>query len=166
MDRTNKILIYGVGNEILTDDGIGPKIVKHLSSELDSNMFSFETSFLGGFELLEYIQSYKTVIFIDAIRTKDGIPGDVYYLQTDDFKETLHLSNIHDVSFLTALQFGEKVGLNIPNEIHIIAIEIVEDLVFSNEFSPKVKEKYPEIFTQIREFIFQLTSKNEINKII
>lgn len=157
MNKQNKILIFGVGNEILTDDGIGPKLVHQLSRELSHDFFAFETSFLGGFELLEYIQSYKQVIFIDAIRTKSGQAGNVYYLKTHDFKETLHLSNIHDVSFLTALQFGEKVGLKIPNDIHIIAVEIIEDLVFSDEFSPPIKKAYPKIYKEILEFINSIT---------
>jgi len=154
--RKKKILVFGVGNEILTDDGIGPKLVKRMQKEFCSELIDFDTAFLGGMDLLEYIQGYESVIFIDAIRTRNGIPGDVYFLKSSDFQETLHLSNIHDISFLTALKFGKKLGLKIPEEVHIIAVEIVEDLIFSNELSPKLEKRYNEIYKIVSTFIFKI----------
>ena len=84
----NRILIHGIGNEILTDDGIGPKLVKRLKGNLSRTDIDFETAFLGGLELLEYFQGYYTVIFIDAIRTKGGIPGTVYQLSPENKKSS------------------------------------------------------------------------------
>ena len=146
----NSILVHGVGNEILTDDGIGPKLVKRLKGNLSFQEIDFETAFLGGLEVLEYIQGYHQVIFIDAIRTKDGIPGTVYQLSPEDFDNTLHLSSIHDVSFLTAVSLGEKLGLEMPRRIDIIAIEIVEDRIFDDHFTPQIEEKYEEIYREVK----------------
>jgi hydrogenase maturation protease len=154
----NKILIQGIGNEILTDDGIGPKLVKRLKDDFSENGIDFETAFVGGLEVLEYIQGYQTVIFIDAIRTKDGIPGTVYRLLPEDFNSTIHLSSIHDVSFLTALGVGEKLGMDMPDIIHIIAIEIVEDRIFDDNFTQEIQEKYEGIYLQTRELIKEILS--------
>ncbi len=151
----NKVLIHGIGNEILTDDGIGPKLVKRLKNNITENNVDFETAFLGGLEVLEYIQGYQTVIFIDAIRTKDGIPGTVYQLSPENFNSTIHLSSVHDVSFLTAVDLGKKIGLDMPEFIHIIAIEIVEDRVFDNSFTPLIQAKYDEIYGKVK----QITEK-------
>lgn len=147
----NKILIHGIGNEILTDDGIGPKLVKRLKGNLSRQDIDFETAFLGGLEVLEYIQGYQTVIFIDAIRTKGGVPGTVYRLSPEDFNKTIHLSSVHDVSFITAVDLGKKLGLDMPQHIHIIAVEIVEDRIFDDNFTPKIQVKYEEIFKEVRE---------------
>ena len=149
----NKILIQGIGNEILTDDGIGPKLVKRLKGNLFRKDIDFETAFIGGLELLEYIQGYHTVIFIDAIKTKDGIPGTVYKLSPENFNTTIHLSSIHDASFLTSVELGKKLGLNMPAFIHIIAVEIVEDRIFDDKFSVKILEKYEEIYMEVKEII-------------
>jgi hydrogenase maturation protease len=150
MDK-NKILIHGIGNEILTDDGIGPKLVKRLKGNLSRTDIDFETAFLGGLEVLEYIQGYETVIFIDAIRTRGGVPGTVYRLSPEDFNSTIHLSSVHDVSFLTAVGLGNKLGMDMPQHIHIIAIEILEDRVFDDNFTPQIRERYEIIYKEVKE---------------
>jgi len=152
----SKTLIYGIGNEILTDDGIGPKLVKELQKSNPTQDIDFETAFIGGLDILEYIQGYETVIFIDAIKTLNGVPGTVYYLTPEDFRETLHLSSVHDVSFLNAIKLGNTLGYVMPSGIHIVAIEIIEDRVFDDHFSPEIERKYPEILLEVRDFVEKL----------
>jgi len=151
-----KILVLGIGNDILTDDGIGPKIVNDLKTLERSPELIFETTTLGGLEILEIIKDYKKVIIIDAIRTIDGKPGEIFFFTPDDFKETLHLSNLHDINFLTALELGKKLGIPLPEEIHIIAIEIVEDQVFGTSFTPAIEEKYHIIMQSVKKQIGEL----------
>ena len=146
-------MVLGIGNDILTDDGIGPKLVSDLKNKYFLQEIVFQNVFLGGLEILELIQGYNTVIFIDAIITKDGIPGSIYQFTPDDFRETLHLSNLHDANFLVALDFGRKMGYNLPDKIQIIAIEIIEDRIFSDRFSPKIEEKYIEIFLTVEKMV-------------
>lgn len=148
-----KSLILGIGNDILTDDGIGPKLVNELKSRKSLTDFDLSTVFIGGLDILELIQGYEMVIFIDAIMTNGGTPGTVYHFNPEDFKETLHLSNLHDANFLTALELGKKTGLKIPEEIHIIAIEIIEDRIFSDQFSPEIEMKFPGIFETVLSLI-------------
>jgi len=149
----NKTLIYGIGNEILSDDAIGPKLTWQLEKDLNLPNIKYETAFVGGLEVLEIINGYNTVVFIDGIKTKNGIPGDVYYFTTEDFKETLNLSNLHDTDFLTAIELGKQIGFQIPPNIHIIAIEIVEDGIYSNDFTPEIQKRYDEFYGEIREFV-------------
>lgn len=146
----NRILIYGIGNEVLTDDGIGPKIVQRLKDNISEKNIDFNAAFVGGLELLDNIEGYDTVIFIDAIRTRDGIPGTVYQLTPENFNTTLHLSSVHDISFLTSIALGRKLGLKMPEFIHIIAVEIVEDKIFNNDFSPQIQERFEEIYVEIK----------------
>jgi hydrogenase maturation protease len=157
MEHRNKnTLILGIGNDILTDDGIGPKLVMDLREELAPAHVTFKTAATGGMDILELIKDYPRVIILDAIRTKDGIPGTVYFLTPSDFRETLHISSFHDISFLTALELAERLDIPIPDQIYIIAIEIVEDLTFSSEFSPPIAEKYDRIFEEVQEKVRKL----------
>ena len=144
-----KTLILGLGNDILTDDGIGPRLVHDLAQNIDDPNIQFDTACCGGLEIVEYIKGYEKVVFIDAIRTRDGKPGDMYYFIPSDFRETMHLSNLHDVNFLIALNLGNTLDMNLPSDLHIIAIEIIEDMEFSEEFTMPLKEKYPEILEKV-----------------
>ena len=155
-ERENQVLVMGIGNEHLTDDGIGPKLVGDLRKRLYPIPLQFETASLGGLEIVEMIDGYKKVIFIDAIRTQDGEPGTIYHYCPDDFRETLHLSNLHDTSFLMALQLGKKIGVKIPKDIDIIAVEIIEDLYFSTSLSREIEVKYPEILEDVNTLLTTL----------
>ncbi|HUS87700.1 MAG TPA: hydrogenase maturation protease [Bacteroidales bacterium] len=149
-----KRLILGVGNDVLMDDGIGPRIVNDLQRDLPSDHFTcYQTINLGGLEILEFIRNYDEVVIIDAIKTAGGTPGDVYILTPGDFKETCHLSSFHDVSFLTALKLGDKLQYKLPEIIVIIAVEIVEDLCFGEHFSPLVQQRFEDSYIEIKSFI-------------
>jgi hydrogenase maturation protease len=148
-----KSLVLGLGNDILTDDGIGPRLVTDLQKELSDEHFDFLNVSVGGLELLDHMQGYETVFILDAIKTEKGKPGDVFFLTTDDFKETSHISNLHDINFLTALKLAEKLNLKVPTKIFIIAIEIIEDRVFSDQLSPEIAAVYEEIKQNARDFI-------------
>lgn len=75
-----KRLILGLGNEILTDDGIGLKIVSDLQKTNTEPGLDFRTSALGGLELLDIIRDYDEVIIVDAMKTGQVPPGTVQTL--------------------------------------------------------------------------------------
>jgi hydrogenase maturation protease len=143
-----KRLILGLGNEILTDDGIGLKIVSDLQKTNTEPGLDFRTSALGGLELLDIIRDYDEVIIVDAMKTGQVPPGTVQTFVPEDFRDTLHLSNLHDIGFLTALELGKRTGLEIPCSIRIIGVEIIEDQVFSEKFSPVITRMYPDIIAK------------------
>ncbi|MBA4407830.1 MAG: hydrogenase maturation protease [Bacteroidota bacterium] len=162
MGKKTNTLIIGIGNDILTDDGVGPRLCDFLKEEFKNTSVNFEKLNVGGLEVLEFIQGYQTVIFIDAIKTHDGRVGDVYLFTPGDFRETLHLSNLHDTSFLTALKLGGLIGFKIPERMYIIAVEIKEDMVFSEHFTDDLACKYKEIKNEVVAIINRLIPQ-EVN---
>lgn len=164
MQKKNPILILGLGNELLCDDAIGIRLVIEFKELYKSKGIDFLTSCNGGLEIVELISGYDMVVIIDAIKTRDGIPGSIYHFTPADFTDTLHVSSFHDISFLTALKLAAYTEMKIPEHIHIIAIEIVEDLLFSNEFSETIAKKYNDIKKKIKEFLDQIYgNENPLN---
>ena len=165
----NKTLILGLGSEILTDDGIGLRIVsdlktfqvdKNLKGQID-NQIDFNTCLTGNLDLLEIIKDYHTLIILDAIKTQNGIPGNVHRYSLNNYKDTIHLQNIHDISFPDTLKLGKRIGLKIPRKVEIFAIEIFDNLTFSSSLSEVLGEKYSEILKDIKnqvEDIIQVVS--------
>ncbi len=146
---TAKKLVLGVGNDILMDDGIGPYVVEKMRKNNPINEVEYRTTTLGGLDIVDIINGRDQVLFVDAIKTKNGIPGTVYEYTPDDFKETLHLTNLHDISFLSAIELGKRLGFHIPKEITIFAVEIIEDQVFGDHFTPPLQKKLPQILDNI-----------------
>ena len=100
-----KTLILGVGNPILSDDGVGIHVVRKLQKEV--NDVDFDEASVSGLELVEMFKGYERVIIVDAIKTKDGVPGRIYKLTPDDIP-TLHGITPHDVDFKTAIELMAK----------------------------------------------------------
>jgi hydrogenase maturation protease len=134
-----KTLVLGLGNPILTDDGVGIKAVRALQRRVEDPQVTLRESSLGGLNLLDLLQGYDRAIVVDAIQTRDGAVGDVYRLRADNFGFCLHVSCAHDVDFATALELGRRMGLPVPGDITIVAIEVQDVTTFSEECTTEVE---------------------------
>jgi hydrogenase maturation protease len=134
-----KTLVLGLGNPILTDDGVGIEVVRALQQRMNDPRVALHESSLGGLNLLDILVGYDRAIIVDAIQTKDGTVGDVYHLRADDFEPCLHVSCAHDIDFATALELGRKIGLPLPRNITIVAVEVQDVTTFSEGCTPVVQ---------------------------
>ena len=96
--KSKDILVLGLGIEILTDDGIGSILTKIMSKKFKNSSITFKTNHVGGFDLLEIIDGYKTVVFIDAVKSNHDLPGKLVLYNLENYSETSHLSNRYGVS--------------------------------------------------------------------
>jgi hydrogenase maturation protease len=138
-----KTLVLGIGNTILTDDGVGCIVAQQLKRKLRSrdDVTVKETS-LSGLSLLEEMAGYERLIIIDAIQTKSGKPGAIYKLSPEDFKIG-HMAVVHDLGLFSALELGRKLGMDMPHEVVIFAIEAKDMATFSEKLSPEVEKAIP-----------------------
>ncbi|MFH1169887.1 MAG: hydrogenase maturation protease [Chloroflexota bacterium] len=94
-------------------------------------------------ELLDMLVGYDKAIIVDAIQTEAGRPGQIYRLDPRVLDITRHVSSLHDVNFATALELGRRLGLALPREIIIYAIEAADVTSFSEECTPELKMAVP-----------------------
>ena len=135
-----KTLILGLGNPILRDDGVGIKVAKEIGRRLDSSSIDVKEASIAGLDLLELIQGYTKVVLIDSIQVKGRMPGEIIPLDLNDLRPTIRLSSPHDVNFATALELGKKLGLNLPQEIRIYAIQVEDISTFDENCSPSIEK--------------------------
>ena len=74
-----------------------------------SSVVEFDFVSLGGLALMERLVGCDRAILVDAIQTRDGVPGVIYRLTLDDLP-TLHADAVHDASLKAALGGGAAVG--------------------------------------------------------
>jgi hydrogenase maturation protease len=143
MKDNAKTLILGLGNPILSDDGVGWQIAESLKGRLKEQEVDILEACIAGLDFLDLLTSYDRVIIIDAIQTDEGTPGQIYQLELDELADTRHSGTPHDVNLATALELGRKLSLPLPEEITIFAIEAKDVTSFSEMCSPGVMKAVP-----------------------
>jgi hydrogenase maturation protease len=141
-----KTLVLGLGNPILTDDGVGIHIVRAAASRcFPVSSVVFAEACVGGLRLLDLLAGYDRVILVDAIQTRGGRSGDVYWLGPDGLQASLHSGSTHDLSLSGALALGRGIGMALPKDedIVIVAVEIENVLVFGEACTRAVAAAIP-----------------------
>jgi len=142
-------LILGLGNLILTDDGVGIKIARKLKEE-NPELEVIETS-EAGMAILDHIAGYDKLIIIDSIKTERGKPGELHKLELEDLKPAKDFTSSHGLDIATAFQLGQRLGYRMPNFISIYAVDIRDNSTFGEECTQEVEERIPFITKQIIE---------------
>ncbi|HEY55430.1 MAG TPA: hydrogenase maturation protease [Dehalococcoidia bacterium] len=142
-----KTLVLGVGNSILTDDGVGIEIARQLR-ERKPELEVIETG-ESGIGLLDIIVGYDKLIIVDSIITEKGKPGELYKLGVEALKPAENLSSSHGVDIATAYEIGQGLGYDMPEHVSIYAVEIEDNTTFGEKCTGEVEGRIPFIAEQI-----------------
>ena len=122
-----RILVAGIGNAWLKDDGFGGEVVKRLETrELPEGaaVFDFGT---GGLDLAyEVMRGYDALVLIDVSR-QGGEPGTLYVMEArkEDVEagiEDGQMINPHAMDPQTVLRFVKTLGAW-PGKVVVVACE-------------------------------------------
>jgi len=149
-----QILILGVGNDILGDDGIGLVAVRALRIEFQDTIDVVEAA-MGGLQLMELLEGYQKVLILDAIITTEHPPGTILELSKEEFKHTVAIAP-HFVSLPESLQLAETLGIPFPDEIRILAMEINDPFELHEGLSPAIQSALPLLIDRARTVVHQL----------
>lgn len=135
-DKSDNILILGVGNYLMGDEGIGVHTIQQLATLSLPNYVDILDGGTGGLLLLSYFEAYKTIIFVDA--TMDGKPeGTISLIKpkfASDFPSAL---SVHDVGLKDMI---ETVYLmDKPPNIYLFTVSIEKMKPMTVELSTDVK---------------------------
>lgn len=145
-----KALVLGIGNILLSDEGLGVRAV-----ELFQEQYSFKRDVscidggTAGLGLLSYIRDFTHIIIIDALSAK-GAPGAVIRIPGSDIPAwpALKSTSAHQLGVRELLTLARFEGLN--PEVTIIGI-IPKDISAGLELTPEVKGSLPEAVRLITE---------------
>jgi len=140
-----RTVIVGLGNPILSDDGVGVYAARLLAERLAGASVVVSESSLGGLRFLDLLAGFERAIIIDAIEWRHGPVGTVYRLPADEAVPTVRAVSFHDISLGTALALGHKVGIPLPTEIVFLAVEAGDTMTVSEQCSPEVEAALPEV---------------------
>ena len=134
-----RTVIIGIGSLLRGDDAIGIRVAEAIEREALPPDVKVVTTTAAGLALLDLLTGYERALIIDAIQTRQGKPGDVYRLGLDDLPAPLHSFTVHDVSLRSALDIGRKMGLPLPGETVIFAVEVADVTPLRESCTPQVE---------------------------
>ena len=155
----NEILILGIGNYLMGDEGVGVHFVNSIDeSEFPKNI-TFMDGGTGGFLLIPYLESHPIAIIIDA--TMDGKEAGTITLLKPKFSNDFPLS-------LSGHNFGLKDMVEILTmfermpDIYLYTVSIDHMDPMVTELSPKVQASLTNVKNKILDLIDELKTKNSL----
>jgi hydrogenase maturation protease len=152
-ESRRKNLIIGLGNTILSDDGVGIYVARELAKRIPSDAVTVKEASVGGLELLDLIKGYERILLIDAVMTGQADVGSLIHLKLEDLAGGSAMTR-HQVSFSEALELGKRLNMNLPEEIVIFGIEVEDIFTFGESCTPKVQSKIEDIVEEIVQLEF------------
>jgi hydrogenase maturation protease len=143
---SNHLLILGIGNSLMGDDGVGVHAARELAKAppVGTTVVDGGTDFLSVVPLLE---SHAQVLVIDAMEI-GGAPGTLYRCPASAIDTSSAKDSPHERSLLSVLEFIEA---DKRPEIHFLGVQ-PEKFDYSLELSPQVAAALPAAIQEAREF--------------
>lgn len=150
-----KILMIGLGNPILGDDGVGWVVAREAEERIHQAGGSIEVDYLslGGLSLMERLIGYKKVILVDSLTTGKHPQGGVITFTLEDLVDLTsgHTTAAHDTSLKTALVAGRQLGADLPEDrdVHVVAIESQHVFEIEEGLTPAIAAAVPSAVQQV-----------------
>jgi hydrogenase maturation protease len=152
-----KILVLGIGNMLLTDDGVGVFAAQALQGEtwpdnvriLDAGTFTHDIFYL--------FEGYDSLLVLDIVHC-GGTPGAIYRLSEDELvkNENQRLS-LHDIDLIDSLNMAEMLHKKRPHLL-VLGMEPEDYTSWNIGLSRAVQERFEDFLTAARREIRALAA--------
>ncbi len=147
---TKPILILGVGNLLLKDEGVGIHFVQQLQKKPLPPDVDVMDGGTRGLDLLMLMEGRKLVVVVDCARLGET-PGTVRVFGPKDIvPEKNRGFSVHGLNLASALEFGERLG-TLP-EVFIVGVE-PQSIEIEIGLSDAVRQALPVIEQTVDEIV-------------
>jgi hydrogenase maturation protease len=148
-----RILIAGVGNLLLQDDGLGPQAITRLQAEYE---FGDQVELLDigtpSLDFVDYLRGREVLVLIDAL-AGGGEPGEILTfdkVQLKEFLPNMRLS-AHQPCLHETLHTAETAGIE-PKEILLVGV-VGRSFDVGTDLGPYVSRAMPEMLELVVEVV-------------
>ncbi|MFN7115311.1 MAG: hydrogenase maturation protease, partial [Saprospiraceae bacterium] len=151
MDK--QILILGLGNYLMGDEGLGVHFVQQMEREALPENVSVLDGGTGGFHLMSYLEDFPLIIAVDA--TLDERPaGTIRLIRPRFSKDFPRALSTHDVGLKDLLEGLQILGKFPEIHLFVVSVETIQPLYIG--LSDAVAAAMPELISQTKLLISQL----------
>jgi hydrogenase maturation protease len=152
MTDAGKLLVLGIGNVLMGDEGVGVHVIRHLEKEEVLTGVELLDGGTGSFLLLDPMQLARKVILIDATLDENS-PGTVRRLVprfSTDYPRTLAA---HDIGLKDLLDAFYLLGHPVDVVLFAVSIAALQDM--GMDLSPELAARVPAIAELVKDEIRQ-----------
>lgn len=146
-----RVVILGVGNLLLSDEGVGVHVAnKLMEMDLPEGVEVYEGG-TDGFRLMSVVTGADRLIVVDAVKG-GGEPGSIYRFDVNDAPSMpdSYKTSVHQIGILEVIHFSEFVGKGKTPETTILGIE-PKSLEMAMELTPEIAAKVPRVIELVLE---------------
>ena len=145
--RMRKVVVLGMGNMLLKDEGIGVHIAQTMQELPSPDGIEMEVVDGGTLPDVIPLEGVDKLIVVDAVKG-GGEPGTIYRFHPDDIRTEYGINtSLHQVTLLENLWMMERFGHK-PEEVIIIGVEPA-DISAGLELSTGLQERVPLIIDTV-----------------
>ena len=150
MEQNTLIVVLGLGNILLRDEGVGVRIIEELQKRYNfSPPVKMIDGGTAGFGLVTEIEGCKKLLVIDAVKAGNE-PGTIYKFRRGDITVQIPQSlSVHDIGFFEALEHWKILG--IEPEVTFFGIEPEDMNSWGFDLTPCIQDKMPKLVALVIE---------------
>ncbi len=152
-----KILVLGVGNILLTDDGLGVWAVRELAKEDWPQNVEFMDGGTFTQDMYHLFEGYDELLVLDVVHAGHA-PGTIFRLNEDDLvqNDSQRLS-LHDIDLIDSLKMADLIGKR-PT-MRILGMEPEDFTTWKMELTPTCATAMPQYLETARTAIKALLAE-------
>lgn len=144
-----KTLLLGLGNDLLSDDAIGLRIVDAAREYLAecNDVVVLKTTEMG-LALLDLIVGFDHLMLVDAVLTAQAPPGFLHQVHAGDL-ELLPTFSPHFLGVGEVLALGRELAIDVPATVRIFGVEVQDPFTVGYRLTPALETALPQLVQQI-----------------
>ncbi|MDI3314176.1 MAG: hydrogenase maturation protease [Mycobacterium sp.] len=160
---TPRILVAGIGNIFLGDDGFGPEVLRHLGDRLTGHEGVRVSDYgIGGLHLAyDLLEEWDALVLVDALPDR-GAPGTVHVFEADDSPPgPLGALDAHGMDPATVFASLRALGGSPPRTI-VVGCQVA-DVSEGLGLSEPVRAAVPEAVTAVESVVAMLQHPDRVH---
>jgi len=148
LETALKITILGIGNTLISDDGVGVHIINKLNAEytFPENVTLIDGG-TKGLDLLPFIEGSDRLLIIDAANFNKE-PGTIDTVIGDSIPAFLSQKlSVHQIGLPDMLFAAKLMGIS-PPEMCLIGIQ-PKSMETSTEMSEEIKARFDDLYAEV-----------------
>ena len=143
--------VLGLGNEILGDDALGILVAREAEARFGKDVEVVSSS-QAGFHVMDELLGVSRLLVVDSIQTGAAKPGTFYVLDEHAIPPVPGVSS-HSLGIFEVLAVARRLGLPVPAECVILAVEVADCTTVGGSMHPDVAAAIPVVLEWIGHYL-------------